>query len=123
MLDASAVLALLWAEPGHERVADALDDAVISTVNIAEVASKLSDRGLDPAKAGDALDLLHLTVAPFSAKEARLAGAMRADTRSQGLSLGDRACLACALDRGARALTADAAWAAVDVNVDVEVIR
>ena len=48
---------------------------------------------------------------------------MWASTRKAGLSLADRACLALALDLGATAVTADRAWAKVDVGVEVKVIR
>jgi ribonuclease VapC len=43
---ASTVLALLLAEPGKDRVAQALlDDAMMTTVNFAEVATKYVLRG------------------------------------------------------------------------------
>lgn len=40
VLDASAVLALIYREPGHEQVAKILTGAVVSTVNWAEVYSQ-----------------------------------------------------------------------------------
>lgn len=46
VLDASALLALLLDEPGADRVAATLGDAVMSTVNLAEVLGKAADRGL-----------------------------------------------------------------------------
>ena len=45
LLDASAVLAVINEESGAENVEKALNDAVISTVNAAEVVSKLDDFG------------------------------------------------------------------------------
>ena len=39
------------------------------------------------------------------------------------LAMADRACLATAAVRGCTALTADRAWATLDLGVDVEVIR
>jgi PIN domain nuclease of toxin-antitoxin system len=51
------------------------------------------------------------------------AGLMRRETRAVGLSLGDRACLALALRRGAVALTADRAWERAGSGAGVEVIR
>ena len=47
ILDASALLCLLFGEPGADRVERALPDAFISAANLAEVLSKLVDRGLD----------------------------------------------------------------------------
>ena len=48
---------------------------------------------------------------------------MHASTRSRGLSLGDRACLALARRLAATAVTTDRAWREVDVGAAVEVIR
>ncbi len=44
-------------------------------------------------------------------------------TRNRGLSLADRACLALALDKGWPVMTADRAWAGLDIDVEVEMIR
>ena len=48
LLDASAVLALLQGEPGHELVREALrgEDCAITAANLAEVAGKL-ENGVD----------------------------------------------------------------------------
>ena len=55
VLDASAVLALLYREPGHERVAEQIAGAVVSTVNWAEIVQKLAQRGHPaPVAAADA---------------------------------------------------------------------
>lgn len=43
MLDASAVLVLFLDEPGADVVADALAEASLSTINLAEVLSKLAE--------------------------------------------------------------------------------
>jgi len=43
--------------------------------------------------------------------------------RKAGLSFGDRACLALALDLGGRPVTADRAWGRIDVGLDVTLIR
>jgi len=48
---------------------------------------------------------------------------LRAATRAQGLSLGDRACLATGLRLGWPVITADRSWAIVDVGVTVHLIR
>lgn len=46
ILDASAVLAFIFGEPGAERVAAFLPGARISAINAAEVMSKLADLGM-----------------------------------------------------------------------------
>ena len=44
-------------------------------------------------------------------------------TRSAGLSLADRACLALASRLGVPAVTADRAWTTLDVGVEIVCIR
>ena len=93
-------------------------DSVISSVNLAEVVTKLIDRGATEEAIDTALLALRLTVVDFERHTARIAGLLRKTTRSRGLSLGDRACLALARERGLTAVTADAAWdGATDVPV------
>lgn len=50
-------------------------------------------------------------------------GELRLATKPQGLSLGDRACLALAQARNAIALTADRYWTMLDIGIEVERIR
>ena len=52
VLDASAPLAVLYGEPGADQLTPQLLSAVTSsTVNLAEVQSKLVSRGIDPEDA------------------------------------------------------------------------
>jgi PIN domain nuclease of toxin-antitoxin system len=115
-LDSSALLALLFGEAGAERVAAVLPDAVVSAVNLAETAAKLRERGLDEAAARAALEATGVRIEPFTEPQAWTAAALRETTRAAGLSLGDRACLALAAQRGASCYTADRAWAAAGVD-------
>lgn len=123
VLDASAVLALLNAEPGAATVASHLPDAVISNVNLAEVATRLAAVGMPAEEVRTVLALLGLTTIVFDESQAIQAGLLYPDTQHAGLSLGDRACLALALHLEAVALTADRAWTNLDLNVSVELIR
>jgi len=125
VLDASAVLALLFEEPGAEVVRAQLRTGVIGAANLAEVLAKLSDHGLPAVEAVRAVTILGLEVAPMTAAQAGRSAELRSLTRSVGLSLGDRACLALAAELGALALTADRIWDAVAVaaGVSVQVIR
>lgn len=111
VLDASAILALLYGEPGAKVVETALArDAVISTVNLAEVVGRLSVRGWQAAEIDKALSL-RCRVVEFDAGMARCAGDLAATGQRHGLSLGDRACLATAMMLGIRSvLTADSIW-------------
>lgn len=123
VLDSSALLCLLNGEAGAERVAEALPSAVIGAVNLAEVVTKLRERGLSAEEVEEALGGFNLDVRPLTAAQAYVTGHLQQATRSQGLSLGDRACLALALELDAPALTADQAWGRVEAGAAVEVIR
>lgn len=123
VLDTSVLLALLWDEPGADKVAPALKEARVSAVNLAELVSKLIDRGASEREAIDVIGSLGLDIANFDAEQALTAGLLRRQTRELGLSIGDRACLALARRDGAVALTADRSWGRADVGVAVEMIR
>ena len=123
VLDASAVLAFIQREPGGELVGERLLACAISSVNLAEVASKLVDRGLDPRDVATALGGLGFEVASPDAALALRAGVMRRETRALGLSLGDRFCLALAERNGRPAMTTDRAWARVPLPIQVELLR
>lgn len=125
VLDASAILALLFGEPGAEMVRAHLRTGVVGAANLAEVLAKLSDYGMPAHDAVRAVAILGLEVVPMTDAQARTSARMRALTRVAGLSLGDRACLALASELNASALTADRDWAKVAkaVGVAVQVIR
>ena len=125
VLDASAVLALLFEEPGAEMVRGHLRTGVIGAANLAEVLAKLSDHGLPAPEAARAVTILGLEVAPMTESQAQRSAELRPATRVAGLSLGDRACLALALELGASALTADRSWAGIAkaTGVTVQMVR
>jgi PIN domain nuclease of toxin-antitoxin system len=123
VLDASAVLALIQGEPGGQRVRTVVRQAALSSVNLTEVVTKLLARGVPLNEVREILQGIELSVHVHDEALAIEAGAMHAITRRQGLSLGDRACLALARRLAATALTTDRAWSGVDVGVAVEVVR
>jgi ribonuclease VapC len=124
VLDASAVLAVLNREPGAEKLTpQLLSTAVISAVNLAEVHSKLVDRGLSPEGAWAAALSPAAEAIPFTADDARTAGSMIAQTRGLGLSLGDRACLALGLALHAPVYTADRSWRNLKLGIRIHTIR
>lgn len=123
VLDASAVLALLNNEPGAAKVGAALNGATISAVNLAEVAAKLSDYGMAQGDIETALGNLALGVTPLHETDAYASAALRAPTRSSGLSLGDRCCLALGQSRGEPVLTADRQWTKLSLGITVTAIR
>lgn len=123
VLDASALLAFIHSEPGADRVESVLDQAIVSAVNIAEAVTKLV---LTTGSTERTLQLIAETqvdVVDFDQSLAEQTGALAALTRSRGLSLGDRACLALARREHATAMTADYAWSKLDIGVDIELIR
>lgn len=123
VVDASALLALLFGEPGAETVADVIAaGAVMSAVNLSEVATVLVRHDQDPetilAPVRGQLD-----VQPFGDADALAAAALYPKTAAKGLSLGDRACLALARRLAVPAVTAEQAWAELDVDVEIQQIR
>ena len=123
VLDSSAVLAMLWGEPGADRVQSALGDSCISTVNVVEVATRLIDRGIGEDSVHMTFESLSIRIVDFDRAQALLAGLLREQTRHAGLSLGDRACLALALNEQAPVLTTDRVWADLNIGANVEIIR
>ena len=123
VLDSSAVLAFLDDEPGGEQVAQLFERASISSVNLSEVVAKLTERGAAGQIIDETLHDLDLDVVAFDAAQATVAGKLRATTRAAGLSLGDRACLALALDQEATAVTTDRAWSRIDIGVTIDLLR
>jgi PIN domain nuclease of toxin-antitoxin system len=123
VLDASAVIALLWEESGSDAVEGLLGAAVVSAVNWSEVLQRYNALGLDTAARRDSVEALGIFIEDFSGDDAETAASMWASTRSVGLSLADRACLSLARRLGLPAHTADRAWETVDVGVEVVLIR
>jgi PIN domain nuclease of toxin-antitoxin system len=123
VLDATAVLALLNDERGADRVASLLQTAVISTVNLAEVVSKLAEAGMPEPIIRTVINELGLKTVPFDETLAFLAGLLRPATNEYGLSLGDRACLALGQHLRKPVLTADRMWRSLKLDVAVRLIR
>lgn len=125
VLDSSAVLAGLLGEKGGDAVGPTLDDAVIGTVNLAEVAAALVRRGNSMVQARAVIAALNCPTVPADAELALDAGFLRSLTDRAGLSLGDRFCVALARRFNCSVLTADRSWAEIGerCGIDVKLIR
>lgn len=123
VLDASALLAWLHGEPGGERVPALLDGASVSAVNWCEVVQKALQRGANVDGMLDDVREMGLNVEPFTAAQADRAAVLWAQSRQQGLSLGDRACIALAIELSATALTTDRRWAQLGLDAAIEFLR
>jgi ribonuclease VapC len=130
VLDASAVLTWLAAEPGEAYVDPLLEGGLISAVNLGEVLYKVAEHGSDPAEIAEDLAGYGLRTIPFTPSQAALLPTLRAtdrlargESRRRGvrhsLSLADLCCLALACELGAPVVTGDRHWLSLDLPVPV----
>ena len=124
VLDASVILAILFQERGADKMTDEImSGAVASTVNLAEVQSKLVKMGHDPDRAWKDALLLESDPEPYTADQAKIAGSLIAQTEKYGLSLGDRSCLALAIALKAPVYTTEQLWRNLNIGIPIHVIR
>lgn len=124
VMDSSSLLALTRGERGFETVQELIhrEDCVISSVNMAEVGTKLIEYGLPPGELPRIVQQLQIDVIDFNTEQAILSAQMRPLTRAAGLSMGDRACLALTKLVAGIAVTTDQAWQDVRISADVQVL-
>lgn len=122
-LDASALLAFLFREHGYKRVAEVVEYACLSTVNLSEVLGRFVRDGHDSNEVLTRIAATTIEIVPFRAEDAAIAASLVPTTQPFGLSLGDRACIALALSRNLKAVTADRIWSKLKVGVNIEIIR
>ena len=127
VLDASALLAVSKGERGADVVMELISskDCVISSVNMAEVGARLLDLGLPIHELGRGIAQFSVDIIDFNQEQALACAALRPITKSAGLSLGDRACLALTKLMGGTAVTSDRAWLdiAKATHINVLMIR
>jgi ribonuclease VapC len=110
VLDSTAVLALLYSEPGHQYVREVLAKSAVSAVNLAEIVNKIAHRGPTSETLQESLVRLDLRVEDWSEAMAFQSAEFSRLSKSHGLSLGDRACLTLAKQLRATAVTSDRTW-------------
>jgi ribonuclease VapC len=123
VLDTTALLAWLRGEPGAEVVHPLLPEAIMSAANWSEACQKLNQRGIDAERITGRLRTLGVQVEPVTEADAVTAASLWSRTHAVGLSLGDRCCLALGSRLNLTTVTADTAWADLDLDIPVQIIR
>ena len=123
ILDASALIALIYEEKGMDVVEKHLPHAEISAVNWSEVICYMIRQGLNPSEVTKLLTDLSLPIIDFTETQAVSAAVLIEKTSSKGLSFGDRACLSLAMQKNCLALTADKVWGTLKLDINIELIR
>ena len=123
VIDASALLALVLKEPGHEKVAEHLNGSLISSVNFSEVLARLARSGILPREAGPRIAELGVTIIAFDSEHATIAAEIREHARAAGLGLADCCCLALALQQQLSVLTAERIWKSLGLALEIKLIR
>lgn len=123
IFDASALLALINQEHGAEVVEKHLPHAIMSSVNVAEAAAILKQIGMPIEEFKILINSLIPQIIPFSLEQAYLSAILQEQTKSFGLSLGDRACLSLGEMEQAVVLTADKIWLKLNLPIKIELIR
>ncbi len=123
VFDSSVVIAILKQEQGFSTAEKSLSDALISTVNLAEVATYLARNSVPSNTIQEVLASFPIQVVPFDESLAIRTGCLYPSCKHLGLSLGDRACLALAISRKLPVLTADQVWSKLDLGIPIQVLR
>jgi PIN domain nuclease of toxin-antitoxin system len=124
VLDASALLALIKNEKGSVKVEQTLGNIVMSSVNVSEVASKLLDSGIPEEECMAMIEPFVSCIISFDDDQIFLTATLKKFTKQQGLSLGDRACIALGIQLSVPIYTADKAWLECNIpNAEIVLIR
>lgn len=124
IFDTSAILALINLEKGHDTVRPVLDRAIMSTVNVAEVAKFLIEKeSYTRENVSSLIESTLYDIIPFTTSQAITSAEIIKETRPYGLSLGDRACIALSMETGYPIYTADRIWEKLSMNLDIVFVR
>lgn len=122
VFDSSAVIALFAKEKGYELITKYLKNAIISTVNLAEIYKYCIDqKDLSKEDCQEIIAMSGIKVIDFDNEQALISAAIYPKTKAFGLSLGDRACIALAINKdNLKVITCDKIWQ--DIQVDIHFI-
>ncbi len=123
IVDASALLAAIHNEKGGNLVEKDIDHCVISAINWSEVLQKLERAGINTVQVESALKALGLEVLDFTDEDAHIASKLWKSSKTLGLSLADRACLATGIRLNTKVITADKVWAVMELDIEIVLIR
>ena len=123
LLDASALLAAIHNEPGGEFVQQIIEESAANSVNWSEVLQKMNRAGADTQAITTALKALGLEIIAFNEEDADITASLWPETKSLGLSLADRACLATGKRLKLTVVTADKAWQPLATEQSIKLIR
>lgn len=123
ILDASAMLALIFDETGAEIVAPQARTSRILSVNFSEVLQRVISIDGNPERAEEAADRLEIGIVLFDRRLARITAELREKTSFMGASFADRACLALGLVTRLPILSSDQDWRKLDLGIDIRMIR
>ncbi len=110
VIDASALLALLGNEKGSDKVIQYLPNCVMASVNFSEVITVLIRKGVPESEAITIANDLIGEVMSFNKDQSIEVAKLSQQTKTLGLSLGDRACLTLGKTLNLPVITADKIW-------------
>lgn len=84
---------------------------------------KQLESGVPVNKTNHFVEILGIEVQDFNMESAVDTASLRRETKSSGLSFADRSCIALGRMLNAPVLTADRAWAELELGIEVVVIR
>lgn len=118
VFDSSALIALFAKECGYEFIKKHMKDAIISSVNIAEVYRYCIEiQKLTEDESKNLIKLSDIKIIYFNNEQALITANLISKTKQYGLSLGDRACIALAISRKSSVITCDRIWQKVDIGI------
>lgn len=118
VIDASALIAILRKEPGHEKFMAHFLNSSVSAINLTECISEALRVDGSLEKLDALFERMKTPIEPFTREQALIAGSIHARSRKEKLSYADCACLALALDKGLPVVTKDSVWRELGLEVN-----